>query len=76
MSDRTDTSRELCYYNHFVNVNLNCYKTYVLYTVISIGSDVDGQTSSTISANWEVNDPESGVEFCEWSAGMLNLNYI
>ncbi|XP_052095904.1 uncharacterized protein LOC127731085 [Mytilus californianus] len=34
------------------------------------GSDVDGQVSHTISANWNVVDEESGIAYCEWAAGL------
>jgi len=33
------------------------------------GVDVDGQTSNVISSNWEVTDPDSNIDFCEWSIG-------
>jgi hypothetical protein len=33
------------------------------------GVDVDGQTSNVISSNWEVADPDSNIDFCEWSIG-------
>ncbi|CAG2198380.1 unnamed protein product [Mytilus edulis] len=33
------------------------------------GDDIDGQTSSTISAYWDVTDSESNIHFCEWAVG-------
>ncbi|VDI15139.1 Hypothetical predicted protein [Mytilus galloprovincialis] len=33
-------------------------------------SDIDGQVSHTISANWNVVDEESGIAYCEWAAGL------
>ncbi|XP_070573612.1 uncharacterized protein [Ptychodera flava] len=34
-----------------------------------IGKDLTHQTSSVISVQWNVSDPESKVEFCEWALG-------
>ncbi|VDI13269.1 Hypothetical predicted protein, partial [Mytilus galloprovincialis] len=34
-----------------------------------IGEDIDAQSESEISANWEVDDLESGLESCEFSVG-------
>ncbi|CAC5407072.1 unnamed protein product [Mytilus coruscus] len=34
-----------------------------------IGSDIDAQTTDEVSANWEVHDAESGIDFCEWAVG-------
>ncbi|CAC5375030.1 unnamed protein product [Mytilus coruscus] len=34
-----------------------------------VGEDIDGQTSNIISANWGVIDPESNINYCEWSIG-------
>ncbi|VDI63401.1 Hypothetical predicted protein [Mytilus galloprovincialis] len=34
-----------------------------------IGSDIDAQTTEEVSANWEVNDAESGIDVCEWAVG-------
>lgn len=33
------------------------------------GVDIDGQTSNIIRANWDAKDPESGLDYCEWSIG-------
>ncbi|XP_076075248.1 uncharacterized protein LOC143046131 isoform X2 [Mytilus galloprovincialis] len=35
-----------------------------------VGVDIDGQTSNIISANWDVIDPESDIDYCEWSIGL------
>ncbi|KAK3101347.1 hypothetical protein FSP39_002877 [Pinctada imbricata] len=34
-----------------------------------IGEDEDAQTENEISVNWEVEDPESGIDYCEWAIG-------
>ncbi|VDI80173.1 Hypothetical predicted protein [Mytilus galloprovincialis] len=34
-----------------------------------IGEDIDAQSESEISANWEVDDLESGLESCQFSVG-------
>jgi hypothetical protein len=39
------------------------------------GVDVDGQTSNVISSNWEVTDPDSNIDFCEWSIGKSYYKY-
>jgi len=31
------------------------------------------QTTDEISANWDVNDHESGLELCEWAVGMYKV---
>ncbi|KAL3843250.1 hypothetical protein ACJMK2_021192 [Sinanodonta woodiana] len=33
------------------------------------GPDIDFQDTSIIIANWDVNDPESGIKECKWSIG-------
>jgi hypothetical protein len=38
-----------------------------------LGSDIDAQTTDEISANWDVNDHESGLELCEWAIGMYKF---
>ena len=38
-----------------------------------LGSDIDAQTTDEISANWDVNDHESGLELCEWAVGMYKV---
>ena len=47
-----------------------------LYVSCFAGVDVDGQTSKVISSNWEVTDPESGIDFCEWSIGNVSILFI
>jgi hypothetical protein len=44
-----------------------CY--YDVCIFIFIGSDIDAQTVAEISANWEVEDGESGLQLCEWAIG-------
>ena len=38
-----------------------------------LGSDIDAKTTDEISANWDVNDHESGLELCEWAVGMYKV---
>jgi hypothetical protein len=38
-----------------------------------LGSDIDAQTTDEISANWDVNVHESGLELCEWAIGMYKF---
>ncbi|KAK3612517.1 hypothetical protein CHS0354_024489 [Potamilus streckersoni] len=33
------------------------------------GLDIDFQDTSVIIANWDVNDPESGIKECKWAIG-------
>ncbi|KAK3101903.1 hypothetical protein FSP39_007221, partial [Pinctada imbricata] len=34
-----------------------------------IGEDKDEWSIDEVSVNWEVEDPESGIDFCEWAIG-------
>ncbi|XP_076113981.1 uncharacterized protein LOC143082265 [Mytilus galloprovincialis] len=42
---------------------------YIRFVNDGIGSDIDAQTTEEVSANWEVNDAESGIDVCEWAVG-------
>jgi len=35
--------------------------------------DLDSWEQDEILVNWKVEDPESGVKFCEWAIGKLNI---
>ena len=40
------------------------------------GEDSDASTDNEVSVNWEVEDPESGLDYCEWAIGELSgLDY-
>ena len=36
------------------------------------GEDSDASTDNEVSVNWEVDDPESGLDYCEWAIGELS----
>ncbi|XP_055958950.1 uncharacterized protein LOC126830718 isoform X3 [Patella vulgata] len=34
-----------------------------------IANDVNFQLTKRVSVNWEIGDPESGIEYCQWAIG-------
>lgn len=53
-----------CSYDYFF-----CFKLY------DVGYDADFQTSTTVGANWQVTDAESGITSCVWSISEYLLTF-